>query len=210
MAVTNIALKRLLPKGRAWNLGEQATAVNDGLGEYLCAPQEFLRTVQKESRPETATEATIDEWLGLLGISAPNGTSLGDKRKLAAEAMRSTGGQSKAYVEASIQAVLPNVNIVEEESGGVLTGVYRVEGFYPFSRDRIRLEAILQRIAPLHAGINFQARAVFDGDVDRCGIGITGREITGRGATAYTDTAKQVDRCAVGRTGAEITGKGSL
>jgi len=195
------ALKRLLPTGRALKFVGQGEQVLEALGTSLERPKEFLRSVQDEALPYTATN-TIDEWLELFGIAVPSDTTLEEKRKIAAEAIAAIGGQSIDYINSRIQAVFPNVYIVENT---VFT--YNVLGFYPYARDFSRIQAIIARTAPLHLVPNYQTRSVYDGDVARCGIGTTGREITGRSETAYSSTDGQIARCGVGVVGIEITGR---
>jgi uncharacterized protein YmfQ (DUF2313 family) len=127
--ITKTALKRLLPAGPAWNLTGQAAQVCEGLGDTLDRPRQFLRAVNSEAIPGTA-EATIDQWLELLGITVAENTSLGDKRKVAASAIASIGGQSLDYINDRIKTVFPNAYIDEDEAGGVFTFFYYVIYFY--------------------------------------------------------------------------------
>lgn len=205
----NTAIRRLLPSGRAFRLYGSASDLLDGLAESLCLPRVFLDAVQAESIPATSSE-TIDQWLELLGIRLPASATLGDKRKAASLELTAIGGQSLQYINTRVQELFPNVTILEKNDGttiGPYTFFYYVTGFYPLASDFLRLRAILSRIAPLHMDPVLDARSVYDGDVARCGIGSTGREITGRRETAYTPTDGQVARCGVGVCGIEITGR---
>lgn len=203
------ALRRLLPGGRAFRLTGQASNMLDGLADSLCRPRLFLRNVQAEALPATAS-ATIDQWLDLLGISVPAGTTLGDKRKIAAAELTATGGQSLEYINGRLQAIFPNVYVEESEDGsgvGPFTFYYYVRGFYPYASDFLRILSILARIAPLHLVPVYDARSVYDGDVARCRIASTGRAICGRRETAYTPTDGQVARTGVGVSGIAVTGR---
>jgi hypothetical protein len=174
----------------------------EGLAIPLDTAREWLREIQNEARPATATAETIDLWIQALGIQAAASLTLGEKRALADSAYSATGGQSVGYITAQVQKLFPNVGLTE-------TGAfqYTVGGFYPYARDFLYLLALLQRISPAHLVAVYNVRSVFDGDVARCGIGTVGRAICGRGTTAYTPTEGTVARCGVGRVGLAITGR---
>lgn len=218
------ALKKLLPRGSLWQVKGQMAQVIEALSLSLERSKLFLVGVQREALP-AVSEDMIDEWLELLGVSVPAGTTLHDKQKLAGSAYTAIGGQSFDYVTSKVQEVFANVYIEElssvesgtagvgevgaatTESSGDFALYYYVRGFYPFAADYARVLAILTRIAPLQLVPVWAARSVYDGDVARCAIASTGRAICGRRATAYKETDAQIGRTAVGRTGAAITGR---
>jgi hypothetical protein len=193
-------LRRLLPGA----VEGQAEQVVDALGVTLDRPRQFARGVLSESTPATA-DGTIDQWLELLGLTAPAGATLGDKRKAAASALASIGGQSLDYINARIADVFPDVYVQEPDPLGAFT--YEVKGFYPFSLSFFQLSSIIGRIAPLHLSPVWQVRSVYDGDVARCGIGTAGRKIVGRTTTAYTATQGELGTVSQARVGMEITGR---
>lgn len=198
-------LRRLMPDSWFGIFdGVNTQAVVDALGLSMDRLHDFADDVRAESIPETSDQ-TVDQWLEALGLSVPAGTSLGDKRKLLAATYASIGGQSLDYITDQVTTAFPGVTISE----GVqpYTFDFFVGGFVPFTRDFLRLASLLMRIAPLHLVPVYQVRSVYDGDVARCGIGSTGREITGRRETAYTETQGEIARCGAGRAGMEITGR---
>lgn len=201
--VTESSLKKALPNGRAWNLIQDASLVLEGLGVILDRPRMFLKSVTDEARPESST-LMIDEWLALLGIIADVDATLGQKRAVAASALSAIGGQSLDYLNGRIQAVFPDVYLVEGVSADF---DYFVRGFYPFSRDFVRLSSLLERLAPLHLQPTFESRPVFDSDVARCYIGAVGKAICGRSETAYSETEGQIARASIGVTGEAVTGR---
>ena len=191
-------LTRLLPIKTTGQL----TQALDGIGVSLDTAKEFLKEVQIEALPSTATESTIDLWLQALGVAVPMSATLAEKRTAATSAYTATGGQSIAYIRGIVNERFPDVTISE-------TGPfeYQLDGFYQYSRDYLYLLAILQRIAPAHLEAIFNVRAVLDGDVARCGIGSVGRAICGRGETAYRATEGSIARCGIGRIGIAILGR---
>lgn len=218
------ALRRLLPGGMAWRMTGASSNMLDGLADSLARPMAFLRNVQIEALPSTA-EATIDEWLALLGVVVQPGATLGDKRKIASAAFTAIGGQSKDYINAKIREVFPNVTIDEPisgesgesglgecgaatcDGGGGFGLFYYVRGFYRFAREYFTLAAMLVRLAPTHLSAIFEVRSTIDGDVARCGIGSTGRAYCGRRVTEYKPTDGQVARAGTGVAGIAITGR---
>jgi len=169
----------------------------------------IIGIIQNEAIPSTADD-TIDQWIEMLGIVVDVDASLGTKRAIVADAMAAIGGQSLDYINGRIQSIFPDVYIDEDEAGlgvGPFTTTYYVRGFYPFASDFIRLQAILDRTAPLHLQAFFDARSVYDGDVARCGIGAVGRAICGRTDTAWTPTEGEIGRAGVGVSGMAITGR---
>ncbi len=192
------ALMRLLPMQTEGDLRNTL----DGLGISLDRAKAFLNEVKTESMPATATEFTIDLWLQALGISMASSATLAEKRAQATIAYTSVGGQSIGYITDQINIRFPDVYLTETG-----TFEYTVNGFYPFARDFLYLLALLQRIAPAHLIAIYNVRSVFDGDVARCRIGIVGRAICGRGATAYSVTEGTIARCRVGRIGLAVTGR---
>ena len=199
MAGLNLAaIMRLLPIRSEGDLKK----VLEGLAISYDQAYEFLAQVKNEARPETATENTIDLWLQALNLTAPVSATLAEKRAIAVAAYTATGGQSINYITGKINLLYPDVSITE-------TGAfeYTVGGFYPFARDFLYLLALLQRIAPAHLVAVYNVRSVFDADVARCGIGVVGRAICGRGTTAYTPTEGTIARCGVGRVGLARVGR---
>lgn len=216
------ALTRLMPP-KGFSGG--ASQVLDGLAVSLERAKEFLRAVEDESNPGTAT-AYIEEWLLLLGVSAPYGATLGDKRALALSAWTSLGGQSLDYINTQIRRVYPNAFIEEQpldnelrmgeaEIGDLECATdtptqllyYVVAGYVNWARERFGLQGIIAHIIPAHLTQIFEARVQFDGDVARCGIATTGRSICGRATSLYSETAKETGLCAAGRCGTAITGR---
>lgn len=202
-----------------------ASQVLDALAVSLGRSKEFLRAVQDEANPGTAT-AMIDEWLTLLNVSPPYGATLGDKRALALSAWTSLGGQSLDYINTQIRKVYPNAFIYElplddeprmgdAEMGDVecatdtLTQLlyYVVAGYVEWARERYGLQGIIAHIIPAHLTQIFQTRIANDGDVARCGIATTGRSICGRATSLYSETAKETGIVAAGRCGTAITGR---
>lgn len=195
--VTNTALRRLLPAGRAWALTGQADQAVEGLGDTLKHPRDFLHSVTDEARPETATE-TIENWLELLGIEVSASASLAEKRASAASALASIGGQSLDYINERLQAVFPDLyveelDISESNTAGVgevgsaevglgaaFTFYYYVRGTYPYLRDRARIFGILAKTAPLHLVPVFEAKPTIDSDIARAGIARAGLAVTRR------------------------------
>lgn len=210
--VTSKTLRRLLPDGQAFKGGANLDAVIEALGLSLDRAHDFLGGVQAEAIPETA-EQTIDEWLVALGLSVPEGTSLGDKRNIASATYSAIGGQSLDYINEKIRTVFPNIYIDETETTeagtAAFTLYYYVRGYVPMARDFQRLFAMIMRIAPLHLVPVYQARSVYDSDVGRCGIGSVGRMVVGRKTTSYTETQGELARCGQGRVGMQITGRTS-
>jgi hypothetical protein len=192
------ALMRLLPI----QSGPQMRQALDGVGISLDRAHEFLRAVQDNARPITASEDTIDLWLQALGITMPASSTLGEKRAAADAAYSAKGGQSIGYIRSIFNKRFPNVSITETD-----TFEFTLGGFYPYSRDFVYLLALVQRITPAHLEAVYNVRPVYDGDVARCRWGVVGRAICGRGSTAYVSTEGTIARCGVGRVNLTIVGR---
>ena len=218
-------LRRLLPPGSPSAYTGHALQVLEALAVSLARPKEFLRSVQDEANPGTAT-AYIDEWLALLNVSPEYGATLGDKRALAFSAWTSLGGQSLEYINAQIRKRYPNAFIYEQDldtelrlgeaevgdlecSDAELTQrlYYVVSGYVDWAVERYGLQALISHIIPAHLSQIFQSRVQFDGDVGRCGIATAGRSIVGRSTSTYSPTNKTLGLVALGRCGAAITGR---
>jgi hypothetical protein len=219
-------MKRLSPPGSPSNYQGGAAQVLSAIAVSLARPKEFLRAVQDEANPGTAT-ATIDEWLALLNVSPEYGATLGDKRALAFSAWTALGASDIEYINGQIRKRYPNAFIYEKpldeeesrlgeaEMGDVecsdveLTQLlyYVVSGYVDWARERYGLQSIISHIIPAHLTQIFQTRIQFDGDIGRCGIATAGRSIVGRSMSTYSPTNKTLGLVALGRCGASIVGR---
>lgn len=206
MAVILKAIESILPEGEAWRYVGNEKASIEAATQNKERIKVFLEGVLLESDPLTSTYL-VDDWLAALGIKSPDDATLWEKRSLADSIYTSIGGQSLDYINGVIQKAFPNVYIEENEESGELIASFTVRGFFPFSSDIVQVKSILTRIAPLHCEPVYNVRPVYDGDVDRCYIGSTGRAICGRGETSYSPTDGQIARCGIARCGIEITGR---
>ena len=202
------SIKRHLPTGQAWEITGDLKAIIEAACESLADIKDYYDKILDESDPLTADDM-IEEWLEMLGIQISSDATLGEKRNFASSIYTSIGGQSFDYIQGAIHQVLANVDLIELESGGENIAQYEVSGFMPYSSDRVKIESILARIAPLHCVPVYNVRPVYDGDVAQCNIGIIGRAIVGRDESSYSPTDSEIGLCAVGRVGLCITGRTS-
>lgn len=195
-----------LPQGQAGNFTGNAKIIIETACIALDRIKIFLDNVLNESDPLTA-ELMINEWLDSLGIKAADDATIWGKRSLASSIYTSIGGQSLGYIQDAIQKAFPDVYIEEIEESGEKIASYIILGFYPFSSNRVQIESILTRLAPLHCVPVFNARPVYDGDVARCGLGLVGRAIVRRSETLYNQTNGEIGICSIGRIGLMIVGR---
>ncbi len=177
MAVMNKCFKTLFPKGQPWMFPTYFKAVRDALAMELDRVRDFLFEVIAESNPGTATE-TLQEWFEQLNIKYDSTQSIANLRKRASQVYSSIGGQTRAYIEAQVQKLYPDITIAEYEvyfdgmAGLGMAGLmmassypswlsspptdgsypvyyYRVDGEVDDISDLNNIKNLLDRIAPL-------------------------------------------------------------
>jgi hypothetical protein len=178
-SLSRTALRRLLPKGLAWQLTGQADAVMAGLADSIETVRAFISEAQLEAIPATATE-TLREWHTALGLEFDPGQTESQQRERVVSYHTSIGGSSLDYLNGQLQKQFPLVVASELPEGGPFDFTASVTGVVNTLREYNRLQGMVRRIFPLHIDITYNVQILASLDTAYTGIAMCGRAITGR------------------------------
>jgi uncharacterized protein YmfQ (DUF2313 family) len=175
-SVTGLALKKLLPPGKALSAKGDLAILLDALALSTDEALDFLRDVTSEAIPGTSSE-TIRLWYDLLGLSFDERQTLVSQQDQLDAVYTSLGGSNLDYLQEQTEKQFPAVDIIEGALGGF---EYQIRGDVDVTQDLARLSGLIDRIFPLHLEPDIDVRIIETLDTAYCGISVCGEAITGR------------------------------